>query len=102
MISFVLTVIRLLRAIVRSWEVPFFRAALALAAVLLLSGALFFMSVEGWAFPDALLFAMPCLSPLGDGGLHPQTAFGKIFAVLYAFVGIGLFVALSPSWHVRC
>lgn len=98
MLSFTLTLKRLLKAIVRSWNVPFFRAALFLALILLISGASFYRSIEGWSFPDALLFAMSTVSPVGDGGIHPKTDFGKVFTVVYGFVGIGVFVALFAQF----
>ena len=94
MLSFALTLKRFLSAVIRSWEVPFFRAAFVLALIILLSGTSFYMSAEGWSFPDALLFAMSSVSPVGDGGIHPKTDFGKVFTVFYGFVGIGVFVAL--------
>ena len=70
----------------------------ALAIGLLLSGTVFFMAMEGWSFPDALMYSMSCVSPMGDAGIHPQTDAGKLFSVLYAFVGIGVFVALFSQF----
>ena len=47
MLGLYLNSLRLLKAIVRSWNSARFRAALALAFLLLLSGTLFYRSVEG-------------------------------------------------------
>ena len=94
MISFFLTLVRLLKAILRSWNLPEFRAALALSVLILLSGTLFYRGVEGWGWIDALYFSATTISTVGLGDLTPQTALGKVFTVIYIFVGVGVFVAL--------
>lgn len=98
MISFFLTVYRLLKAIVRSWRHSTFRAGLFLAIALLLSGTLFYRSVEGWSWVDSLYFSATTISTVGLGDLSPQTNLGKIFTVLYIFVGVGVFVALFAQF----
>lgn len=98
MVSFYLTVFRLLKAIVRSWQHPTFRAGLLLAVALLLSGTLFYRSVEGWSRVDALYFSATTISTVGLSDLSPKTDLGKIFTVLYIFVGVGVFVALFAQF----
>ena len=98
MLSLWLTLIRLLRAIVRSWNVPRFRAALLLAAILLLSGTVFYRHVEGWSWIDALYFSVTTVSTVGYGDLAPRTDLGKIFTVIYIFVGVGVFVLLFTQF----
>ncbi|MCP4824898.1 MAG: two pore domain potassium channel family protein [Shimia sp.] len=98
MVSFYLTVFRLLKAIVRSWQHPTFRAGLLLAVALLLSGTLFYRSVEGWSWVDALYFSATTISTVGLSDLSPKTDLGKIFTVLYIFVGVGVFVALFAQF----
>ncbi|MBY6091098.1 potassium channel family protein [Pseudooceanicola sp. 502str34] len=94
MISLLLTTYRLLKAILRSWKIAEFRAALLLAVAILLSGTVFYRSVEGWGWVDSLYFSATTISTVGLGDLSPQTEAGKLFTVLYIFVGVGIFVAL--------
>lgn len=98
MISFAFTVLRLLKAIMRSWDNPTFRAGLALAIAILLSGTVFYRSVEGWSWTDALYFSATTISTVGLGDLAPQTQIGKLFTVIYIFVGVGVFVALFAQF----
>ncbi|MCA0930460.1 potassium channel family protein [Ruegeria profundi] len=94
MISLFLNSMRLLKAIARSWDDPHFRAGLLLCFVTLLSGTVFYSSVEGWSWVDALYFSATTLSTVGFGDLSPATQIGKIFTVIYVFVGVGIFIAL--------
>lgn len=98
MVSLWLTMLRLLKAIVRSWSVPRFRAALMLAVLILLSGTVFYHSVEGWSWIDALYFSVTTVSTVGFGDLAPRTDIGKIFTVVYIFVGVGVFVLLFAQF----
>ena len=94
MISFWLTLLRLLQALRRSWRQPGFRTTVLLVAATLLSGTLFYSSVEGWPWLDALYFSVATISTVGYGDLAPATDAGKVFTIIYILVGIGLFVAL--------
>lgn len=98
MLSFVLTILRLIKAIFRSWTIPEFRAAFALSLIILASGTAFYHSVEGWTWIDSLFFSAMAISTVGLGDLSPQTGVGKIFTVFYTFVGIGVFVALFTQF----
>ena len=94
MLSFALTLMRLFKAIWRSWQAPVFRATLSLAALILMSGTIFYHSVEGWSWVDALYFSVMTVSTVGTSDLVPQTEFGKLFTIIYIFVGVGVFVLL--------
>lgn len=94
MVSFGLTIYRLLKAILRSWGDPEFRAALTLTIITLFSGTIAFRSFEGWSWLDALYFSVATVSTVGYGDIAPVTSAGKIFAIFYIFVGIGVFVVL--------
>lgn len=98
MFSFVISAFRLLQAIIRSWEDPHFRGGLLLCVATLLSGTIFYSSVEGWHWIDALYFSATTLSTVGFGDLSPQTSIGKIFTVIYIFAGVGIFVALFAQF----
>ncbi|WP_170360586.1 potassium channel family protein [Ruegeria arenilitoris] len=94
MIALILNAYRLLKAIVRSWDDPHFRGGLLLCGLILLSGTLFYSSVEGWHWVDALYFSATTLSTVGFGDLSPATKIGKVFTVIYIFVGVGVFIAM--------
>lgn len=94
MISLVLTLNRLLKAVLKSWEQEHFRGTLILALIVLLSGTGFYVAIEGWSFVDALYFSAATAATVGYGDLAPTTSIGKLFAVAYMFVSIGVFVAL--------
>ena len=94
MISFFLTLFRLLTALGRGARDPEFRAVLLLALLLILSGGLFYRWAEGWTFLDAVYFSVITLSTVGYGDLHPVTPIGKVFTLMYILVGIGVFVTL--------
>ena len=98
MVALFLNIVRLLKAIARSWGVPRFRACLVLAGLILLSGTIFYHSVEGWSWIDALYFSATTISTVGLGDLSPQTELGKLFTVIYIFVGVGVFVTLFAQF----
>ena len=97
MLSFWLTLLRLARALRRSWADPAFRATLWMVVLTLASGTLFYHAVEGWRWIDAAYFSVATISTVGYGDLTPQTDIGKIFTIAFMLVGIGLFVALASQ-----
>ncbi len=94
MASFFLTVYRLFRSLMRSLSDPEFRNISILIVMLLVSGTVFYSTVEGWRWLDSLYFSIITLSTVGYGDLSPKTDIGKIFTIVYIMVGLGLFVAL--------
>ncbi len=94
MISTVVNLIRLFKAIKRSWNILLFRSAFFLAGMILLSGTIFYRSVEGWSWIDSFYFSVTTASTVGLGDLAPKTDAGKLFTTLYIFVGAGVFVVL--------
>src|SRR5215207_7289061 len=82
---------RLIRAIRDAWRSDeAFRVLLALVVSLLLSGTIFFTLVEGWSVLDSFYFSVTTLTTVGFGDSAPATAAGKIFTILYFFVGLGV------------
>jgi voltage-gated potassium channel len=69
---------------------PQFRSLTFLVAFTLLSGTLFYRTVEGWSTVDAFYFSVTTLTTVGLGALAPVTTFGKLFTVAYIFAGLGL------------
>jgi voltage-gated potassium channel len=90
MISFITILIRFVRAIADSWKDPEFRGLFFLVVVTLASGTLFYWQVEGWSVLDSLFFSIVTLTTVGYGDLVPATAVGKVFTILYIFLGIGI------------
>jgi voltage-gated potassium channel len=82
---------RFVRAIRDAWRSDqAFRTLLALVVSLLVSGTTFFTLVEGWSVLDSFYFSVTTLTTVGFGDPAPATAAGKIFTILYIFVGLGV------------
>ncbi|MBN1651971.1 MAG: two pore domain potassium channel family protein, partial [Bacteroidales bacterium] len=54
--------------------------------------------VEGWKWLDAFYFSAITLTTVGYGDLAPQTDAGKIFTVVYIFIGIGIIFGFINSF----
>ena len=94
LLSFALTVLRLLKGLVHSWSDKKFRATFAMAVIVLLSGTIFYRQAEGWSWIDSLYFCVTTMATVGSDSLSPATVTGKLFTVFYIFAGVGIFVAL--------
>jgi voltage-gated potassium channel len=82
---------RFVRAIRDAWKSDqAFRYLLALVISLLVSGTTFFTLVEGWSVLDSFYFSVTTLTTVGFGDPAPATAAGKIFTIVYIFVGLGV------------
>jgi voltage-gated potassium channel Kch len=91
LIGLVLMLRRFVRAIVAAWKSDqAFRILLALVVSLLLSGTVFSTLVEGWSVLDSIYFSVTTLTTVGFGDPAPATAAGKIFTMVYIFVGLGV------------
>lgn len=93
MIQFFFTLWHFVRAIRRGLADPEFRALCILVGIVLASGTLFYHFVEGMGWIDAFYFCVITLTTVGYGDLSPQTPVGKLFTVVYIFVGLGLLAA---------
>lgn len=69
------------------------RALLAFVVLILISGTIFFMEVEHWSLVDALYYCVTTLTTVGSGELRPHTDMGKIFTIIYLFMGVGAVLA---------
>jgi voltage-gated potassium channel len=91
LVGLVVMLRRFLRTLRDAWKSDeAFRTLLALVVSLLLSGTVFFTLVEGWSVLDSLYFSVTTLTTVGFGDPAPATAAGKIFTMLYIFVGLGV------------
>ncbi|HIB1802422.1 TPA: potassium channel family protein [Enterococcus faecalis] len=61
-----------------------------LLATTLLSGTIFYSTVEKLSPLDSLYLSFMTLTTIGYGDVHPVTDLGKIFTMIYATVGLGI------------
>ena len=78
---------RTLRTLYRN---PDTRGLLYLVALILFTGTLFYHFVEGWRWLDSLYFSVITLTTVGYGDFAPQTDAGKLFTIVYIFIGLGI------------
>jgi len=95
--SFFITLWRLLKHLRHAFQNEEFRVLFVALLLAVLTGVLFYSSVEGWGLVDAFYFSIVTLSTVGYGDLSPKTDIGKIFTSLYILLGIGLFVAVASN-----
>ncbi len=98
MISFFLTLFRLVKVIVlgirndKDFKFLFF-----FIIVILLSATVFYNMVEHWSVIDALYFAVMTMATIGYGDLVPTTDVSKVFTIIFSFLSIGGFVAFTAK-----
>lgn len=91
-VPFLFTAIMLFRALRTLLKDPKFRSLLYLTTLTLIAGTLFYHSVEGWSLLDSFYFSVITLATVGYGDFTPHTDMGKIFTVIYIFLGLGILV----------
>lgn len=95
MISFILTLKRLLSAVYRIMKEKAFKSLLVSLVLILLSGTLFYKQVEGWSLLDSFYFAFVSLIPTSvSTGFVPQTDLSKWFTMIYLVVGVGVMLMI--------
>ncbi|MCA8971078.1 MAG: potassium channel protein [Planctomycetes bacterium] len=60
--------------------------------VLTLSGAIGFSVIEGWSLFDGLYMAVITLTTVGYTEVHPLSDSGRLFAMIFLIVGLGVFM----------
>lgn len=60
---------------------------LLMIALIIITGALIMLGLEGWEFWKAWYWAVVTITTVGFGDVTPQTDSGKIFTIFYALVG---------------
>jgi len=73
------------------------RGILIFAFSMIAVATLTFWLLEGWSLLDAAFFSVVTISTVGYGELVPQTVLGKLFAMFYILVGLGVFVAAATA-----
>ncbi|MED3551689.1 potassium channel family protein [Cytobacillus praedii] len=94
MISFILTLKRLLKALWHAFKMKNFQVLFVLVLVVLLSGTIFYVKQEGLSVVDSIYFCIASLSTVGHPSFTPQTTLGKVFTMIYIVGGTGLFISL--------
>lgn len=96
MLSFILTLKRLIKAFVKAFKSPIFLSLFTTLFFILLSGTLFYTKKEGWGILDSVYFCVVSLIPTGvETNLSPVTNIGKVFTMFYLVVGTGvMFITL--------
>ena len=89
-IPFIWVLVRFIRTLWLSLKDPEFQALFFLVVVTLASGAVFYRVAEGWSLFDSFYFSVITLTTIGYGDLSPSTTAGKIFTIIYIFVGLGI------------
>lgn len=84
-----MVIVRALRTLLKD---PKFRALLFLVILTLAIGTFFYHSVEGWSWLDSLYFSVITLTTVGYGDFTPKTDSGKIFTMIYIFLGLGILI----------
>ena len=98
MFSFFINIFKLLKAVfVGVKNDQEFRILLFLLTTLLIGSTVFYSAEEGWSTLDALYFSVMTMSTIGYGNLAPTTDTSKIFTMVYTFLSIGVFVALTAK-----
>lgn len=63
---------------------------IAMSVVVVMTGTIFYILVEGWSWVDALYFCVMTLTTIGYGDVVPVTIAGKLFTIVFALMGIGI------------
>ena len=84
-------------AFVAVWRDPETRALPVVVGTLLVSGTMFYWSVEDWTLIQALYFSVVTLATVGYGDLTPTSDFSRIFTIVYIFIGLGVLVLFLSS-----
>jgi voltage-gated potassium channel Kch len=66
---------------------------LSLAITVVIVGTVVFHLLEKWTWIDSFYFTVITLATVGYGDLTPTTPVGKLVAVIFVIVGVGIFLA---------
>ena len=87
---FLVLVVRFFRSVWLGLQDREFRALFTWVILVIAIGTVFYARVEHWRVLDALYFTIITLTTVGYGDLAPKTDAGKIFTIVYIFVGLSL------------
>lgn len=84
------TLSRIANALKNAWQDNELKVLAYLVIFILLIGMVFFHNVESWNWLDSIYFSVMTLTTVGYGDLAPVTDAGKIFVMVYIFLGLGM------------
>lgn len=67
-----------------------YRSLLLTTVIVVFFGSVVFHYLEDWSWIDSIYFSVITLSTIGYGDFSPQTDAGKLFAILYIIIGVGI------------
>ena len=73
------------------------RLYLVVFTALLFVGTLGFMFIENLSLVDSIYFSVVTMATVGYGDIHPQSAVGKILALILIVGGVGTFLGVVAS-----
>ena len=71
-----------------------FKALIIIFLAILISGTAFYTIVEKWSIIDSMYFCVMTISTIGYGDFAPTTTLSKLFTIVMALSGIGIFVLI--------
>ena len=80
------------KTLISSYSDPDMKGLIEILVFILSFGTLFYHFVEGWSILDSLYFSVATLVTVGYGNFAPKTDIGKMFTIVYIFVGVGAFL----------
>ena len=84
-------------AFVAVWRDPETKALPVVVGLLLLTGTIFYWSVEDWTLIQSLYFSVVTLTTVGYGDFTPTSDYSRIFTIIYIFIGLGVLVAFLTA-----
>ena len=90
MIPFILPFLIFFSSLFKMLKQPEFRSIFTLVVITLAFGTIIYHSLEGWRWLDSLYFSVMTLTTIGFGDFAPITDSGKIFTIMYVFMGLGI------------
>lgn len=92
MIPFIIPFLIFFGSLFKMLKQPEFRGIFTLVIITLAVGTTVYHSLEGWRWLDSLYFSVMTLTTIGFGDFVPTTDSGKIFTIMYVFMGLGILI----------
>lgn len=91
-----LSILRRFAIVMRAgWHDEEFRGLTMVLGFWVALGTVVYHLREGWSIVDSFYFSVMTLTTIGYGDFSPTGAAMRIYTVVYAVMGIGLFVAFN-------